>query len=313
MGDFSHVPVMLHETIESLHIDPAGIYMDGTTGGGGHSSEIAKRLQTGRLFCFDRDKEALAAAGKKLEPYTDRVTFIRSNYGDFDTRLTELGIGKLNGILLDLGVSSYQLDTAERGFSYRYDAPLDMRMDRSAGITAADVVNTYEKGELIRVLRDYGEEKFAPQIAANIVKRREERPVATTMELVEIIRASVPMKILRTEGHPAKKTFQAIRIEVNDELNVLRDVLGRMIGRLAPGGRLSVITFHSLEDRIVKTEMKRAEDPCICPKNFPVCVCGKVSMGKMITRKPILPDEDERESNPRAKSAKLRVFERGAD
>ncbi len=311
MGDFSHVPVMLAQTIESLHIDPAGIYMDGTTGGGGHSYEIAGRLETGRLFCFDRDEEALAAAGKRLEPFADRVTFVKSNYGDFDSALKEYGIEKLSGILLDLGVSSYQLDTAERGFSYRFDAPLDMRMDRSGGITAADVINTYSRSELVRVLRDYGEEKFAPQIAANIVKRREERPIATTGELVEVIKASVPMKILRTEGHPAKKTFQAVRIEVNDELNVLKDVLGRMIQHLAPGGRLAVITFHSLEDRIVKTEMKRAEDPCTCPKNFPVCVCGKVSMGKMVTRKPILPDEEERETNPRAKSAKLRVFERG--
>ncbi|MBQ6362060.1 MAG: 16S rRNA (cytosine(1402)-N(4))-methyltransferase RsmH [Lachnospiraceae bacterium] len=311
MGDFSHVPVMLEQTIESLKIDPAGIYMDGTTGGGGHSYKIAERLRTGRLFCFDRDEEALAAAAERLEPFADKVTFVKSNYGDFDRVLKEYGVGKLSGILLDLGVSSYQLDTAERGFSYRFDAPLDMRMDRSGGITAADVINTYSKSELIRVLRDYGEEKFAPQIAANILKRREERPVATTGELVEVIRASLPMKILRTEGHPAKKTFQAVRIEVNDELNVLKDVLGRMIGSLAPGGRLSVITFHSLEDRIVKTEMKRAEDPCTCPKNFPVCVCGKVSMGRMITRKPILPEENERENNPRAGSAKLRVFERG--
>ena len=311
MGDFSHVPVMLEQTIESLKIDPAGIYMDGTTGGGGHSYEIAKRLETGRLFCFDRDEEALAAAAERLEPFADKVTFVKSNYGDFDRVLKEYGVGKLSGILLDLGVSSYQLDTADRGFSYRFDAPLDMRMDRSGGITAADVINTYSKSELIRVLRDYGEEKFAPQIAANIIKRREDRPVATTGELVEVIRASLPMKILRTEGHPAKKTFQAVRIEVNDELNVLKDVLGRMIGSLAPGGRLSVITFHSLEDRIVKTEMKRAEDPCTCPKNFPVCVCGKVSMGRMITRKPILPEENERRNNPRAGSAKLRVFERG--
>ena len=311
MGDFSHVPVMLEQTIESLKIDPAGIYMDGTTGGGGHSYKIAERLRTGRLFCFDRDEEALATAAERLEPFADKVTFVKSNYGDFDRVLKEYGVGKLSGILLDLGVSSYQLDTAERGFSYRFDAPLDMRMDRSGGITAADVINTYSKSELIRVLRDYGEEKFAPQIAANILKRREERPVATTGELVEVIRASLPMKILRTEGHPAKKTFQAVRIEVNDELNVLKDVLGRMIGSLAPGGRLSVITFHSLEDRIVKTEMNRAEDPCTCPKNFPVCVCGKVSMGRMITRKPILPEENERENNPRAGSAKLRVFERG--
>ena len=303
-----HIPVLLSETIESLDIKPDGIYVDCTTGFAGHSSEIAKRLTTGRLIGFDRDPDAVKAAEEKLKDYPH--TLINRKFSTFDESLDEIGVGKVDGVLMDLGVSSYQLDTAERGFSYREDAPLDMRMDQRQSRTAADIVNGYEERELYRIIRDYGEDKFAKNIAKHIVAARQQAPLRTTGELTEIIRQSIPMKIQATGGHPAKRTFQAIRIELNRELDVLRESLDGMIDLLDDGGRICIITFHSLEDRIVKTIFRKNENPCTCPSDFPVCVCGKKSKGKVITRKPILPGTAEQEENPRSKSAKLRIFER---
>ena len=310
MAEFKHRSVMLDETIEGLRIIPEGIYADGTLGGAGHSFEIAKRLTTGRLIGFDQDGAAIEAATERLAPYKDRVTIIRNNYENMISELDSLGIEKVNGILLDLGVSSYQLDTAERGFSYMADAPLDMRMDDRMEETAADIVNGYSEQELYRIIRDYGEDRFAKNIAKHIVIRRSEQPIRTTAELSEIIKESIPAKIRATGGHPAKRTFQAIRIELNRELSVLSESLSGMIGRLAPGGRFCVITFHSLEDRIVKTAFKNAENPCTCPPNLPVCVCGKKPLGRVITGKPIVPTDEEQNENPRSKSAKLRIFEK---
>lgn len=308
--EFNHYSVMLNETIESLNIKPDGIYVDGTLGGGGHSLEIAKRLTTGHLYGIDQDEAAIEAASERLKDYKDNFTAIRANYKDAVSILKEKGVGGVDGIVLDLGVSSYQLDTAERGFSYKADSPLDMRMDRRQKLSAYDIVNTYPLKELFRIIRDYGEDKFAQNIAKHIVQARETKPIETTFELNEIIKAAIPMKMRVEGGHPSKRTFQAIRIECNHELDVLRDSLDEMIEFLKPGGRLSIITFHSLEDRIVKTSFKKNEDPCTCPKNFPVCVCGKVSKGTQITRKPIVPTDEELSINSRSKSAKLRVFER---
>ncbi len=310
--EFNHKSVLLHETIENLNIKPDGIYVDGTLGGAGHSSEIVKRLsEKGRLIGIDQDADAIAAATGRLSDYADRVTIIRSNYAAMKSELQKIGITQVDGILLDLGVSSFQLDTPERGFTYREeDAPLDMRMDQRQSQTAKDIVNGYSEQELYRIIRDFGEDRFAKNIAKHIVTERQKKEIETTGELTEIIRASIPMKVQATGGHPAKRTFQAIRIELNRELEVLQDNLDEMIDLLSDGGRLCIITFHSLEDRIVKTSFRKNENPCTCPKEFPVCVCGKVSKGKVITRKPILPSEEELEENKRAKSAKLRVFER---
>ncbi len=309
--EFQHRSVLLDETIENLQIKPDGIYVDGTLGGAGHSSEICRGLSaTGRLIGIDQDEDAVRAAGERLKVFGERVTIIRSNYCNMVRELNNIGVTAVDGILLDLGVSSYQLDAAERGFSYREDAPLDMRMDRRNPKTAGDIVNTYSEAELYRMIRDYGEDKFAKNIAKHICWAREKAPVRTTGELTEIIKAAIPMKVRATGGHPAKKTFQAIRIELNRELEVLEQSLDGMIDLLNPGGRLCVITFHSLEDRIVKTIFRRNENPCTCPPEFPVCVCGKKSKGRVVTRKPILPSAREQEENPRSKSAKLRVFER---
>ena len=309
--EFVHKSIMLEEVIESLAIKPNGIYVDGTLGGAGHSSEIVKRLgEDGRLIGIDQDGEAIEAATKRLKPYKDKVTIVRSNYAQMKEVLRDLGIPKVDGILLDLGVSSYQLDNAERGFTYREDVPLDMRMDQRQTKTAKDIVNDYSEMELYHIIRNYGEDKFAKNIAKHIVRARETKRIETTGELTEIIKQSIPMKIRATGGHPAKKTFQAIRIELNQELEVLKNSLDDMIELLNDEGRICIITFHSLEDRIVKTIFKRNENPCTCPSNFPVCVCGKKSKGKVITRKPILPSEEELEENTRSKSAKLRVFER---
>lgn len=312
---FEHKSVLLEETIDSLMVKPDGIYVDGTLGGGGHASEVCRRRgEGGRLIGIDQDADAIRAASERLKPYGDHVTVVRSNYVNIAQILSDLGIEKVNGIYLDLGVSSYQLDTAERGFTYRDEnAPLDMRMDQRNTKTAADIVNTYTESDLYRIIRDYGEDKFAKNIAKHIVKRREEKPIETAGELTEVIKAAIPMKVRATGGHPAKRTFQAIRIELNQELEVLKNSIDTMIDLLAPGGRLSIITFHSLEDRIVKNRFRTNENPCICPPGFPVCMCGKKSKGKVITRKPILPSEVEMEENPRAKSAKLRVFERGEE
>lgn len=308
---FEHKSVLLTETIESLNIRPDGIYVDGTLGGGGHAYEVLKRLgPKGRLIGIDQDADAIRAAGERLAPFGDRVTIVRSNYRNIGEVLAGLSVEKADGIYLDLGVSSYQLDTAERGFTYRVNAPLDMRMDQRSERTAADILNDYSEAELYRVIRDYGEDRFAKNIAKHIVKAREKKRLETTDELVEIIKAAIPAKIRAEGGHPAKRTFQALRIELNRELEVLRDSIDEMIDLLNPGGRLSIITFHSLEDRIVKTGFRTNENPCICPPDFPVCVCGKKSRGKVITRKPILPTEEEMTENPRSKSAKLRVFEK---
>ncbi len=313
--DFEHVPVLLYEVLDALITDPDGIYADGTLGGAGHSYEICRRLsEKGRLIGIDQDADAIAAATERLKSFDERVTIIRGNYREMCGRLSDLGIGRVDGILLDLGVSSYQLDTPARGFTYREEnAPLDMRMDQRQSLTARDILATYSEQELYRMIRDYGEDRFAKNIAKHIVAARQNKPIETTGELNEIIRAAIPAKVRATGGHPSKRTYQAIRIELNREMEVLADSLDGMIDRLKPGGRLCVITFHSIEDRIVKTNFKRNENPCTCPDNFPVCVCGKVSKGKMLTRKPILPSEEEMEHNKRAKSAKLRVFEKAQD
>lgn len=310
--EFNHYSVLLNETIEQLDIKPDGIYVDGTLGGGGHASQVAKHLSgKGRLIGIDQDADAIRAAGERLAPYGDRITIIRSNYANMKEELHHIGVEHVDGIVLDLGVSSFQLDTPERGFTYREaDAPLDMRMDDRQTRTAKDIVNDYSEMELYRIIRDYGEDKFAKNIAKHIVSARAKKPIETTGELTEIIRASIPMKVQATGGHPAKRTFQAIRIELNRELEVLQNNLDEMIELLNPGGRICIITFHSLEDRIVKTNFKKNENPCTCPSDFPVCVCGKKSKGHVITRKPILPSAAELEENSRSKSAKLRVFER---
>lgn len=310
--EFSHYSVLLNETIEQLNIRPDGIYVDGTLGGGGHSYQILKRLSAnGRLIGIDQDADAIKAAGERLAEFKDRLTIIRSNYANMKEELHAIGIERVDGIVLDLGVSSFQLDTPERGFTYRDpDAPLDMRMDDRNPLTAKDIVNDYSEMELFRIIRDYGEDKFAKNIAKHIVKERQKKPIETAGELTEIIRAAIPMKVQVTGGHPAKRTFQAIRIELNHELDVLQDNLDDMIELLNPGGRICIITFHSLEDRIVKSIFKKNENPCTCPSDFPVCVCGKVSKGHVVTRKPILPSEQELGENSRSKSAKLRVFEK---
>ena len=310
--EFNHYSVMKTETIDNLNIKPDGIYVDGTLGGAGHSYEIAKRLtQGGRLIGIDQDADAIAAASERLREFSDRVTIVRSNYASMRNVLADLGIFHVDGILLDLGVSSFQLDTPERGFTYRSeDAPLDMRMDDRQLKTAKDIVNDYSEMELFRIIRDYGEDRFAKNIAKHIVAARQEKPIETTGQLNEVIRAAIPQKVRATGGHPSKRTYQAIRIELNRELEVLQDNLDDMIDLLNEDGRICIITFHSLEDRIVKSNFKKNENPCTCPKNFPVCVCGKKSKGRVITRKPILPTEEELEVNSRSKSAKLRVFEK---
>lgn len=306
---FKHTSVLLEETIENLNISSAGIYLDGTLGGGGHACEVAKRLtEGGRLIGIDQDEDAITAAGERLAPYRERVTLIRDNYVNAPQLLNKMEIYQVDGILLDLGVSSYQLDNEERGFSYRYDAALDMRMDRRQILSAREIVNDYSEAELYRVIRDYGEEQFAKNIAKHIAAARKDKPIETTGELNEIIRASIPAKMRAAGGHPSKRTFQALRIECNRELEVLKNALDELIELLSPGGRFCVITFHSLEDRIVKTAFRENENPCTCPPDFPMCVCGRVSQGYVVTRKPILPSKEEIEENTRAKSAKLRVF-----
>lgn len=308
---FKHVSVLLEETIDNLNIQPDGIYVDGTLGGGGHAFHVCSKLgENGRFIGIDQDAAAIAAAGERLKPYEDKVTIVRSNYSDMKRVLNDLGITKVNGIVLDLGVSSYQLDTAERGFTYRENAPLDMRMDQRQTKTARDIINDYSEMELFRIIRDYGEDKFAKNIAKHIVRARQEKPIETTDELTEVIKAAIPMKFRAVGGHPAKRTFQAIRIELNRELEVLKEHLNEMVELLDEDGRICIITFHSLEDRIVKNIFRKCENPCECPPSFPTCVCGKKSLGKVISRKPILPSEEELEVNPRSKSAKLRVFER---
>ncbi|MGF7009497.1 16S rRNA (cytosine1402-N4)-methyltransferase [Lachnospiraceae bacterium PF1-22] len=309
--EFKHTTVLLDETVDGLNVKPDGIYVDGTLGGGGHAYQVCKKLTgKGSIIGIDQDEEALKAAGTRLEDFGDKVTLIRSNYKDMQVKLLEIGVDKVDGIILDLGVSSYQLDNKARGFSYREDAPLDMRMDNRQEKTAKDIVNTYSEMDLYRVIRDYGEDKFAKNIAKHIVVERSQRSIDTTGQLVEIIKQAIPMKVRKKAGHPAKKTFQALRIELNRELEVLRDSLDSMIEILNPQGRICIITFHSLEDRIVKNIFRTAENPCICPPEFPVCVCGRASKGKVITRKPILPSAEEMEENSRSKSAKLRIFER---
>lgn len=312
--EFQHKSVLLEETVSSLNIKPDGIYVDGTLGGGGHSLEICKQLsEKGRLIGIDQDDAAIKAATQRLKEHESKVTIIRSNYCNMKQCLNDIGIEKADGIILDLGVSSYQLDTVERGFTYREDAPLDMRMDRRQAYTAKDVVNEYSEMELYRIIRDYGEDRFAKNIAKHIVQARAKKPIETTNELTEIIKNAIPAKVRKTGGHPAKRTFQAIRIELNKELEVLENTLDEMIDLLNEDGHLSIITFHSLEDRIVKSNFRKNENPCICPPEFPMCVCGKKSKGKVVTRKPILPSEKELEENSRSKSAKLRVFVRGGE
>lgn len=309
--EFNHKSVLLYETVDNLNIKPNGIYVDGTLGGAGHSSEIAGRLnKEGMLIGIDQDREAIMAATERLSEYKDIVKIVKSNYCNMGQVLSELGISKVDGIILDLGVSSYQLDTPQRGFSYREDAPLDMRMDKDNPVTAKDIVNGYSIDELTRIIRDYGEDRFARNIAKHIVSARENAPINTTYELNEIIKAAIPAKVRQTGGHPSKRTFQAIRIELNKELDVLKDTLEQMIDLLNPGGRICIITFHSLEDRIVKSIFKNCENPCVCPPQFPVCVCGRKSKGFVVTRKPIVPSKEELGHNSRSKSSKLRVFER---
>lgn len=309
--EFRHYSVLLQETVDQLVVRPEGIYVDGTVGGGGHALEVCKRLsREGHFYGIDQDGEAIGAAGKRLTDFREQVTLIRSNYSRMTEELRERGVEAVDGIILDLGVSSHQLDEAERGFTYREDAVLDMRMDQRQEKMARDIVNGYSELELYRMIRDYGEDKFAKNIAKHIVQARKNRPIETTQELVEVIKTAIPMKIRMQKGHPAKQTFQAIRIELNRELEVLKDSLDGMIGLLKPGGRICVITFHSLEDRIVKNIFRQNENPCTCPRDFPVCVCGKVSRGRVVTRKPIIPTDKELEENSRSKSAKLRVFER---
>ena len=307
--EFNHYSVMLAETIDELNIKPDGIYVDGTLGGGGHAYEVCSRLTDGHFYGIDQDDAAIAAAGERLAPFGDKVTIIRNNYRNAKAALAELGVEKVDGVVLDLGVSSYQLDTEDRGFSYRFDAPLDMRMDRRQTLTAREIVNGYSEMELFRIIKNYGEDQFAKNIAKHIVRARAEKPIETTFELNEVIKAAMPAK-MRQNGHPSKQTFQAIRIECNQELEVLRNSLDDFIDMLNPGGRICIITFHSLEDRIVKTAFKKNENPCTCPPEFPVCVCGNISKGKVITKKPILPSTRELEGNSRSKSAKLRVFQR---
>ncbi len=310
--EFKHQSVLLQESVDGLEIRPEGIYVDGTLGGGGHAWEICRRLsEKGRLIGIDQDGCAICAATERLLEFQDKVTIVRSNFSEMPSVLQELGVKKVDGILLDLGVSSYQLDTVERGFTYRVDAPLDMRMDERQAMTAADLLNQSEEAELFHIIRDYGEEKFAKNIAKHICIERKKKTIETTGELVEIIDHAIPAKVRRNGGHPAKRTFQAIRIALNKELEVLENSLDQMIKLLNPGGRICVITFHSLEDRIVKSIFRRNENPCTCPSSFPVCVCGKKPTGHVVTRKPLLPGEKEQQENMRAKSAKLRIFERG--
>ena len=313
MSEFTHRPVLLDECIEALAIRPDGVYLDGTLGRAGHSREIVKRLTTGRLICVDRDQAALDAARELLAPWMDKVTLVHSNFDRVDEILDGLGLRGVDGMLFDLGVSSPQLDDAQRGFSYRADAPLDMRMDREEGLTAAEVVNTWPQEELRRILWQYGEERYAPQIAAAIVRRRQERPIETTLELVEVIKSGMPARALKEKQHPAKRSFQAIRIAVNDELGCVERMLQRSVPRLNRGGRLAVITFHSLEDRIVKSALAQFAQGCVCPPDFPVCVCGRTPDVRLIHKKPILPSQQEIEENPRARSAKLRTAERLKD
>lgn len=308
--EFKHYSVLLDETIENLNIRPDGIYMDGTLGGAGHAYHVCEKLsEGGRFYGIDQDGDAIEAAGKRLAPFGDMVTIIRSNYRYAREKLAEIGVTHVDGIVLDLGVSSYQLDTIERGFSYKYDTRLDMRMDDRQTLSAMEIVNEYPEMELFRIIRDYGEDQFAKNIAKHIVKARSEGMIETTGQLNEIIKAAIPAK-MRMNGHPSKKTFQAIRIECNHELDVLKESLEGFIDMLNPGGRLCIITFHSLEDRIVKSAFKKAENPCVCPPSFPVCTCGQKSKGRVISKKPILPSDTELEENSRSKSAKLRVFER---
>jgi 16S rRNA (cytosine1402-N4)-methyltransferase len=307
--EFNHYSVLLTETIRELNIRPDGIYMDGTLGGAGHSLEICKRLKSGHLYGIDQDEAAIKAATERLKDESEKVTILRGNYCNAPQMLKAEGVTNVDGIVLDLGVSSYQLDTEDRGFSYRFDAPLDMRMDQRSTLTARDIVNTYSEAELYRIIRDYGEDRFAKNIAKHIAAARQKAPIETTFELNDIIKAAIPAK-MRQDGHPSKQTFQALRIECNSELDVLKNSLDTFIDMLNPGGRMCIITFHSLEDRIVKSIFRQNENPCTCPPEFPVCVCGKVSKGKVITRKPILPGEEELAVNSRSKSAKLRVFEK---
>lgn len=309
--EFRHTSVLLKETIEALNIMPGGVYLDGTLGGGGHAFEVCKKLNdNGRLYGIDQDADAIIAAGKRLEEFGKKAVIIRDNYCNAREVLREQGVEKVDGIVLDLGVSSYQLDTVERGFTYKYDTPLDMRMDQRQMLTARNIVNEYDEKMLYRVIRDYGEDQFAKNIAKHIVQARRNKPIETTFELNEVIRAAIPAKLRAAGGHPSKRTFQAIRIECNHELEVLRNTLGDLIHLLHPQGRLCIITFHSLEDRIVKSFFKEMENPCTCPPEFPVCICGKLPYGRVVTRKPVLPSQEELEVNSRSKSAKLRVFER---
>ena len=308
---FKHYSVLLNETVDGLNIKPDGTYVDGTLGGGGHASLVCSRLSDkGRFIGIDQDKDAIAAATERLKEYEEKITIVRSNYEQIDSVLRNLDIEKVDGIYLDLGVSSYQLDTAERGFSYRADAPLDMRMDDRNPVTAADIVNNYTESQLFHMIKNYGEDRFAQNIAKHICKYRENKRIETTFELSDIISGAIPARVRATSGHPAKRTFQAIRIELNRELDVLEESIDKMIDSLSDGGRLCIITFHSLEDRIVKNKFRTAEKPCICPPEFPICTCGRKSKGKVITRKPILPSDQELAENSRSKSAKLRIFER---
>ncbi len=310
MSEFTHRPVLLQECVEALNIRPEGVYLDGTLGRAGHSEQIVRRLTTGRLICVDRDQAALDAARERLAPWMDRTTLVHSNFDQVDAILDKLSLSGVDGMLFDLGVSSPQLDDGSRGFSYMTDAPLDMRMDREEGLTAADIVNRWPQEELRRIISQYGEERFAPQIAGAIVRRRGDKPIATTLELVEIIKSAMPAKALREKQHPAKRTFQAIRIAVNDELSSVERMLQRAVPRLNRGGRLAVITFHSLEDRVVKTGLASFARGCTCPPDFPVCVCGKTPDIRLVNKKPILPSQGEVEENPRARSAKLRAAEK---